>query len=90
VLRRPAPALDFGLMRYALSIAILSMLPSTVPGALSRGCWLEKHRGISALSLFHQSSADEEQLVVIPQQWRAFGSSEIEHSSSVFSRPSGA
>jgi hypothetical protein len=55
-------------MGYALSIAILSMLPSTSSGALSRNGSLEKHSGISSSSLFHQSSADEKQLLMIQQQ----------------------
>ena len=55
-------------MGYALSIAILSMLPSTSSGALSRNTSLERHSGISGSSLFHQSSADEKQLLMIQQQ----------------------
>ena len=55
-------------MGYALSIAILSMLPSTSSGALSRNGSFEKHPGISGSSLFHQSSADEKQLLMIQQQ----------------------
>jgi hypothetical protein len=67
-LRRSPSALDSALMGYALSIAILSMLPSTSSGALSRNGSLEKHSGISSSSLFHQSSADEKQLLMIQQQ----------------------
>ena len=52
-------------MRYALSIAILFTLPSTLPGALSRNGSIEKHSDISGSS---QSSADEKQLLMIQQQ----------------------
>jgi hypothetical protein len=67
-LRRSPPALDSALMGYALSIAILSMLPSTSSGALSRIGSLEKHSASGGSSRFHQSSADEKQLLMIQQQ----------------------
>lgn len=55
-------------MRYALSIAILFVLPSALSGAFLRNGSLEKHPGVNDSSLFHQSSMDEKQLLMIQQQ----------------------
>jgi hypothetical protein len=57
-------------MWYAVSIAILSILPGTSSGVLWGDRSLESRGGISAPSphRYHQNFGDEEQLLMIQQQ----------------------
>jgi hypothetical protein len=65
-----ASALDSARMRYALSLAIVLILPATLSGALWRDCSLEVDRRINDAfrDVLHQRVGDEEQLLTIQQQ----------------------
>jgi hypothetical protein len=57
-------------MWYALSLAIVSILPATSSGAFWRDCYLEINRVINGpfRDANHQGAGDEEQLLSIQQQ----------------------